>query len=226
MTVIERETGGARIPLKRLCSGDRTELLRVKKRSILSIPNEDSYDDKKCLPRSIILAQKWCDFNGNKRKMALLFRNNNQKLNKLTDELIKNVFGSLRNFEKHNSGGVLADIVKFKKQLRKYQITVYDDMNFHKKTVYSSRRKKNKINIFFMRNDKHFIALSNVKGFFGIPAQCEFCGYLGRKKHRCGKLCSSCFQYPKCWTLYTEQNRKKYPIKCADCLRYFRNTKC
>lgn len=226
VTVIERKTGGARISLKRLCSGNRAELLHVKKRSILSIPSEDSFDDNKCLPRSIVLGQKWCDYNGDKAKYQKLFKNDNHLLKKLTDNLIRKVFGSMKNFEKHASGGVLADIVKFEKQLRSYQITVYDDVNFHRRAAYSSRRKKRKINIFFITNEKHFIALSNVRGFFGVAAKCELCDHLGNKKHRCGKLCSSCFQYPKCWTIYNEENQKKYPIKCTECLRYFRNKKC
>lgn len=89
VTVIHRETGGARVPLKRLCSGNLEELIRVKKRSILTIPKEHFLNDKKCLARSLILAKVWNDSNGNKRKYQQLFHKNCEKLNKLTDKLIK-----------------------------------------------------------------------------------------------------------------------------------------
>lgn len=94
----------------------------------------------------------------------------------------------MRNFERDQSGAVLSDVIKFERQMKKYQITIYDDNNFHKLPVYSSRRKKQQINIFFSTEHKHFIALSNVKGFFGVAYHCRYCGHLRREQHRCGKV--------------------------------------
>lgn len=191
VTVIHNDTGGARVSLHKLNLDNYNELQRVKSRSILKIPNESDFNDKKCLPRALILGKEWIDCEKDKRKFQNLFRKHNEKLMKLTNQLILRTFGTMKNFEQSHCGAILPDILQFKKKLSSYQIVVYDDKNLHKAPVYSSTRKKNKINIFFLTQQQHFIALSNVTGFFGMQFLCEYCGYMTTssvKYHRCAKV--------------------------------------
>lgn len=190
VTTIHLETGGARVSMKELSLNTLDEIYRVKRRSILKIPDEEMFDDQKCLPRALIVAQKWNDYAGDKVKFQALFRNNNQKLIKLTDSLIMKTFGTMKNYLINQSGAVLSDLIKFGRTLKKYQITVYDDKYLHTQAVYSSqRRKKNQIYLFFSTQEKHFIALANVRMFFSCRHHCEYCGVLSLSpNHRCSKV--------------------------------------
>lgn len=190
VTVIHMDTGGARVSMKELSLNSLDEICRVKKRSIIKIPNEKKFVDQKCLPRALIVAKKWNDCGGDKQKFQALFRNNNQKLIKLTDQLIMKTFGTMKNYQKNQSGAILPDLIKFGKVLNKYQITVYDDKHLHTQAVYSSqRRKKMRIYLFFLTGEKHFIALSDVRMFFSCRHHCEHCGVLSlSSNHRCTKV--------------------------------------
>lgn len=50
----------------------------MKKRSILTIPNESEYSDMKCLPRAIIVGKTWADCDGNVKKYREIFHNKNK----------------------------------------------------------------------------------------------------------------------------------------------------
>lgn len=188
-TVIHLETGGGRVSIKQLTTLD--EIYKVKKRSIIQIPNEELFDDEKCLPRALIVAQKWIEYKEDRVKLQLLFRNNHKLLRKLTDDLILKTFGKMNNFQKSQSGAVLADLIKFGKTMKQYQITVYDDKNLHTQAVYSSRRKKRKIYLYFLTEEKHFIVIKNVRALFSARTHCERCDVISLSStHKCTQVCN------------------------------------
>lgn len=166
VTTIALNTGGARVQISQLDLDNLDELYKVKNKSILKIPNEEMFDDQKCLPRSLIIGKTWVDSNANRLRLSMLFRNGNEKLIKQTDRLILDTFGTMKNFLKSQSGAILPDLVHFSKKLKGYQITVYDDINMHKSPIFSTRRSKRQINIFFISEKKTFHRTIECKGFF------------------------------------------------------------
>lgn len=242
VTTIHMDVGGARVTLQRLSLDNYEELCKVKKRSILQIPNEQLFEDQKCLARALIVGRYWIECNQDKKEFNKLFWNNNFKLKKLTDELINYTFkkrsttayvqdrsdgGGGGGDDDDDAGATTIDLMKFAKQMPNYQIVVYDDVKLHRKPIFASLKTDKQINLFFLRKQKHFIALSNVKTFFGMPFICKLCSRISSNaKHKCLAKCSSCFQSPPCNSVYDKKNKKKISIQCPQCNRFFRNDIC
>lgn len=222
---VHTDTGGARVLLSRIPLDNYRELCKVKRNSILLIPNESEFDDNKCLARALVMGKAWEDSKHEKKKFRRLFWSNNLKLKRSTDQLIKKTFGFADNYQKSGSGAVMADLSKFAAQMKNYQIMVYDDVHLHNKAIFCTKKCKRQINLFFLRNQKHFIALSNVKTFFGAKYDCE-CGriLLYTKSHRCSSKCSSCFSSPAC--KIPAADKKQFTCYCNMCNRWFRNQNC
>lgn len=218
---------GNRIPLWKINLAKYEQLCDKKKRSILIPFNELEYNDDKCLPRALIIGQYWAMYKQNRKKMrTLLVKSNSTLLKRKTDALIKKAFGAdAVNVARDKF--TLSDLLKFNKVLKTYQITVYDDINLHKKVVYRSNRKcEKKINLFYLSQHEHVIAIANVKGFFGTPIYCNLCDMPQKsKKHYCISRCSSCFSSPVCLNTIKEKN-SDFRVYCDKCNRYFKSKKC
>lgn len=81
-------------------------------------------------------------------------------------------------YDKNKLGGIIPDLKKFSKHLSEYKILVYDDEILYRKPVYRSNKSNKEIILFFFRKKKHFIPISNIKGFFGVRIKCRFCDKL------------------------------------------------
>lgn len=228
ISVIQNSTGGYGHKLTKISLDNYKVLMKNKSRSILESLNDTSFDDLKCLPRSLILAQYWIDCEYN-RKLFDRFYWRKNLVSKKTDELIKKTFGKTHIFDKNYYGGIVPDLMKFIKQLKGYQILVYDDESFHHKPIFRTKRSSKKMVLFFFREKKHFIALSNVKAFFGLKYMCELCDKLSNTRlHRCHEKCSNCFSSPPCFKALDDEEGGvlNKSIQCLDCFRYFKGEQC
>lgn len=229
ITIVERaDFVGNRSALAKINLEDYSQLCENKKRSILIPYNEHEYDDNKCLPRALVIGMEWESCNHKPKLMRkLLVKTNSTLLKKKTNQLIKKTFGSdaVHNFKNKFT---LSDVVKFNNVLKSYQITVYDDVNQHKKILYRSNQKcKKKIDLFYLSNMEHCLAIANVNAFFGTGHYCKLChSPQSSESHKCTTRCSSCFHSPKCVKKEKKKTTVPYNVHCADCNRYFKNKKC
>lgn len=225
VTVARTESGGSAVPLLR-CGNDFDKIIRHKKSVITSPYRKIGDDENKCLPEALIIGKKYADeCNSLKKTKKYLAKFPNRLIND-TYRLIHRSFGSIDAFNKNNnSGGIIADLYKYSKVLKDYQITVYDDKYQHNKIVFTTQKRSKKIFLYFFTHLKHFICITSAKSFFARQFQCEFCDrLLYTDRHKCKSMCSSCFTSPPHPAFKYSKNNTN--LKCDICMRYFKNDDC
>lgn len=190
VTVVQNPAGGARTFLSRLNLRDYPLVCRGKKRSLLIPKNEEQYTDNLCLPRAFVIAKHWAECAGDRTKFNEIFKRNNKKLNREVNALVKKAFGSRKKFdESRRNGCTMSDFVIFGKIFKNYSVSIYNDIEMHRKAIFRTHHGKKEINIFFFSQINHFTAISSVKSLFGYNYMCDLCKTISsRTEHRCSEV--------------------------------------
>lgn len=215
VTVVNVPDGGAPTPLRRLT---KRNLLSGKKRCIV-VQNGFSLEDEAnmdCLPKALVIGRALAD-KADKKYLKALIRRNSQKLRAESNKLTRKA--GVRVDDEY--GCTLNDLVKFALVLKNYEIVVYDSFTDSKSILFQSAKRDLKIALFYLPQEKHFITISRLPGFFGYAYICEDCDLLHNNVdiHRCPAVCPFCRQLGVCAPV-TDL------LMCLTCNRSFRGERC
>lgn len=197
---------------KKICYLNDVDVLKYKK-SLVNI--EDDYDvSPYCLPISLLIGKCLSDLNNEK---IIHYKRNKASLIEDAKNLIKEA-----SVEIDNSGIAIDQIIKFQKIMPQYDIIIFNDKKNPNSKLFNNFNVNHPvINILYLQDIKHFVAIKSVKGLFNYRYQCSICRILYNKKynHSCNLKCKFCEQYPTC-------SRTNVEISCTECNRHFANIEC
>lgn len=215
MTVVQVPNAGRPIPLHKL---NKHNLLASKKRCIV-VPRNLSLTEASnnmCLPTALVIGRALAD-KSSKAYIDSLIRRNSRVLRIERNKLIRKANVCVD----AEVGCILNDVVKFAHAMKKYEIIIYDSFTDANSILFSTPKRDLKIFLFLLPEERHFITLSRVAGFFGYSYMCEHCDvmYHNLNAHKCLAVCSFCRQFGICPPVTNL-------IKCLDCNRSFRGDLC
>lgn len=215
MTIVRVPDGGRPTPLHKL---NKNNLLANKKRCIV-VPRGLRLQDvasNSCLPDALIIGRALAD-NADKTYINSLIRRNSRVLRIERNKLLRKAKVQID----VEVGCVLSDVVKFAQALKNYEITIFDSFTSAKSILFQSQKRNLKIYLFYLSEERHFITISRLPGFFGYSYFCEYCDvmYQNFNKHKCLAMCPFCRQLGVCPPVTNL-------IKCQTCHRSFRGDRC
>lgn len=209
-TIVEISSGGARpIVLRNLTD---QQILTRKKCSII---DPGVSDDMLCLPKSLVLGQAIADGNINLVNVYLYYP---QKLKAQAIKLSKKA----KVVSDPVNGCSILTLYKFQKVLPQYGISLYEDKKNGNNILFKAVNGGKPINLYFLKNLKHYIVIKNIKGFFGYSAQCKHCGHLhnNTNHHLCKVICKECKSPSPC------EPDEQGSSHCGLCRRNFASRTC
>ena len=198
-----------------------------KKRGIAVINN----DDNLCLPRAIVVAQAYHQFNSDKTisqhtyHTILGLKSKKDHQARLAKELCLQVgLDAVDYMEGFKTFG-LDEVKLFANHLSpKYGIAVHNSLTANHK-IYESPTSNNNVQWINLLNlNEHFMPITKPAGFFGSHYWCEHCNrcYNTKKKHFCVPICVSCKTVESKNCLFW----KNKTVHCNICERDFYGEEC
>lgn len=208
-TVLEPSFGGRRVRITN-CSDER--ILQRKSQFIIDTGVSNDY---LCLPKSIILGQIWVD---NDNEKMIRFCENAILLSTSAGKLLRKAGVELVD----GYGCEMLNIFKLQKVIsNEYSIVVYSDKRNGNKIHMKTQTGGKVINLFYLKDLRHFIVIKDRKNFFGYNNECRNCLFLYNAyitEHRCINVCLGCKSPGICVS--------NNPTRCNICLRKFSSREC
>lgn len=186
------------------------QLLQRKNESIL---HTGPSNDFLCLPKAILLGKAWVDNDG-----ALLNRylRDHQFLVEKAENLCREARVTVTSI-----GCNMFSVYKLQRMFLGYTIYVYDEKrNTGNKTFCKAGSGPREINLFYLKDMQHFVAIRSRKGFYSQAYECQNCRFLyrGATNHMCKSKCTQCRGNVVC--------ADTAGVSCLVCIRTFFNDEC